>query len=224
MAALCHASEAQAAPTTAARAAPPSVTTPAPPARAPCARKRPGLPSLSAALHAARRRRRPGPAPTICSLISVRARRRPRAARPTDVALRTRRSRRTALVDVPRASRRAGAPPAYPAPSLNPHDAEIRAPKLASVHLLVLLRLVKLFPAVAESATPASATVAGACCAPAAPTQALRGHAGEKPPGPPPRSAQHLARHDTWPRTRAHHRIIHTQPSRRRRPRRPRAT
>jgi len=37
---------------------------------------------------------------------------------------------------------------------------------------------------------------------PATPTQALRGHAGGKPPGPPPRSARtslgtHLARHDT---------------------------
>ena len=41
------------------------------------------------------------------------------------------------------------------------------------------------------SLSPTAATVAGACCAPAAPTQALRGHAGGKPPGPPPRSAWH---------------------------------
>ena len=67
-------------------------------------------------------------------------------------------------------------------------------------------------------------TMAVSCCAPAAPTPALRGHAGGKPPGPPPRSAQHLVRHGTSPRTRAHHRITHTQPSRRRRPQRPQAT
>ena len=46
-----------------------------------------------------------------------------------------------------------------------------------------------------EASTPTAATVAGACCAPAAPTQALRGHAGGKPPGTPPRPAQHLAPH-----------------------------
>ena len=71
----------------------------------PCARMRPGLPSPSAAPRAARRRRRPGPAPTFRSGTSARARRRARATRPTDVALRTRRSRRTVLGDAPRASR-----------------------------------------------------------------------------------------------------------------------
>ena len=64
-----------------------------------------------------------------------------------------------------------------------------------------------------EASTPSAATVAGACCAPATPTQALRGHAGGgNPPDP------HLVPHDTSLTTQTHHRIIHTQPSRRRRP------
>ena len=41
-----------------------------------------------------------------------------------------------------------------------------------------------------EASTPTAAAVTGISCVPAAPTQALRGHAGGKPPGPPPRSAR----------------------------------
>ena len=76
-----------------------------------------------------------------------------------------------------------------------------------------------------EASTPTAATVAGACCAPAAPTQALRGNAGGETPRTPnslgtaPRSARHRATSRWLITARAH-----PQPSRRRRPRRPRAT
>jgi hypothetical protein len=54
------------------------------------------------------------PAAGLARVVSRAARLRPRAARPPDVAVRTRRSRRTALRDAPRASRARPCPPHLP--------------------------------------------------------------------------------------------------------------
>jgi hypothetical protein len=191
---------------------------------APVARKRPGLPSPSAAPRAARRHHLPRTAPTIRGAQPARARLCPRArhARPTSRCASAGAAHPHS--GTPRAPRaRARALLTCPAPSLSLHNVITRAPKLASAHLVVLSRLVEL-PTAVESAKLPAATVAVACCVPATPMQSLRGNAGGKPPGRPPRSACTSPSTTPDPARALITASLRTQPSRRRRPRRPRAT